>query len=64
MSRDYAKLLDDLKAGKIDSFEISKEEFMDFQPVFMESNFRKRVIGEAKRGGGATYHYDRDGQGI
>ena len=33
--------------------------FMDFQKVFMESNFRKKVIGKAKRGGGAIYHYDK-----
>lgn len=51
MARDYEKLLSDLHDGKIETFEVTKEEFMDFQKVFMESNFRKKVIGKAKRGG-------------
>ena len=44
MARDYEKLLSDLHDGKIETFEVTKEEFMDFQKVFMESNFRKKVI--------------------
>ena len=59
MAKDYEKLLSDLHDGKIETFEVTKEEFMDFQKVFMESNFRKKVIGKAKRGGGAIYHYDK-----
>ena len=59
MARDYEKLLSDLHDGKIETFEVTKEEFMDFQKVFMESNFRKKVIGKAQRGGGAIYHYDK-----
>lgn len=59
MARDYEKLLSDLHDGKIETFEVTKEEFMDFQKVFMESNFRKKVIGKAKRGGVAIYHYDK-----
>lgn len=42
MARDYEKLLSDLHDGKIETFEVTKEEFMDFQKVFMESNFRKK----------------------
>ena len=51
--------MSDLHDGKIETFEVTKEEFMDFQKVFMESNFRKKVIGKAKRCGGAIYHYDK-----
>ena len=50
MARDYEKLLSDLHDGQIETFEVTKVEFMDFQKVFMESNFRKKVIGKAKRG--------------
>lgn len=51
MARDYEKLLSDLHDGKIETFEVTKEEFMDFQKVFMESNFRKsNWQGQAGRG--------------
>lgn len=58
MARDYEKLLSDLHDGKIETFEVTKEEFMDFQKVFMESNFRKSNW-QGQAGRGAIYHYDK-----
>lgn len=50
MARDYEKLLSDLHDGKIETFEVTKEEFMDFQKVFMESNFRKKSNWQGQAG--------------
>lgn len=58
MARDYEKLLSDLHDGKIETFEVTKEEFMDFQK-FLWNRTSEKVIGKAKRGGGAIYHYDK-----
>lgn len=59
MARDYEKLLSDLHDGKIETFEVTKEEFMDFQKFLWNRTSEKKVIGKAKRGGGAIYHYDK-----
>ena len=59
MARDYEKLLSDLHDGKIETFEVTKEACLDLQHGFRESNFRKKLIGKAKRGGGAIFHYDK-----
>ena len=61
MEKDYQQLLDYLHAGKIENFEISTEEFMAFQKVLMAYNYRKNIIGIAKRGGGVRYHYKNEG---
>lgn len=54
---EYLQKLDDLQAGKIDKLAISKEEFMDFQPVLMQYPQKKSVIGHAQRGGGAVFYF-------
>ena len=53
MARDYEKLLSDLHDGKIETFEVTKEEFMDFQKVFMESNFSKKSNWQGQAGRGS-----------
>lgn len=57
MSKDYQQLLEQLRTKEIDALEITTAEFMDFQRVLSNYNYRKNVVGTAKRGGGATYHY-------
>lgn len=59
MAKDYQKLLEELHAGQIEEFEIETAEFMEFQKILMNFNYRKNVVGTAKRGGGARYHYER-----
>lgn len=59
MTKDYQKLLEELHTGQIEEFEIDTDEFMDFQKILMNFNYRKNVVGTAKRGGGARYHYER-----
>ena len=57
MEKDYQTLLDRLHAGEITEFEIETAEFMDFQKILLNYNYRKNVVGTAKRGGGVIYHY-------
>ncbi|GAW63569.1 hypothetical protein FC65_GL000982 [Ligilactobacillus acidipiscis DSM 15836] len=58
MSKDYQQMLEQIRSGELEEFEINTDEFMDFQKVLMEYSHRKKVVGSAKRGGGAVYHYD------
>ena len=51
MTKDYQQLLTDLYNGKISKLEIERDEFMDFQPIYMSFQFRKGIVGTAKRGG-------------
>ena len=62
MDKDYGQLLQQLRSGEIKQLEISTDEFMDFQKVLMEYSHRKKVIGKAKRGGGAIYHYEHESE--
>ena len=59
MAKDYQQLLEELHTGQIEEFEIDTDEFMEFQKILMNFNYRKNVVGTAKRGGGARYHYER-----
>ena len=58
--RGYQTLLDRLHAGEITEFEIETAEFMDFQKILLNYNYRKNVVGTAKRGGGVIYHYHKN----
>ncbi len=58
MSKDYGQILEQLRQGEITEVEISTAKFMDFQRALMEYPHRKQVVGHAKRGGGASYHYN------
>lgn len=55
---EYQALLEQLQHGKISQLEISKEEFMQFQPVLMQFAKKKSVVGHAKRGGGAIFTFN------
>lgn len=61
MTKDYQDLLEQLVAGKIAELVIEQKEFMEFQPILMNFNQRKNIVGSAKRGGGIIYHYSRGG---
>lgn len=52
---DYQQLLEDLHDGKIDQFEITPENFQDFQPIFHAYAYRTQIVGQAHRGGTLTY---------
>lgn len=56
MAKDFKKLLDDLYTGKIKELDVSQEDFMEFQPIYMAFQYRNFIVGKAKRGGGAVYH--------
>lgn len=60
MAQDYTELMNQLKDQKIDQFEIGPEEFPAFQQAFMAFDTRKRIIGQAHKGGKIIYRYDHD----
>ena len=39
-AKDYRQLLEDLRAGKIEEFVVIPEEFMDFQPIYHDYEYR------------------------
>lgn len=59
MEKDYQQLMADLRAGKIDSFVITPEEFMAFQIQYQANQFRQEIVGTAKRGGEIEYHLEK-----
>ena len=52
----FEQQLDDLRAGKIDHFEITPENFQQFQRVFHAYPYRTQIEGKANIGGKITYH--------
>ena len=53
--QDYQQLLDDLRARKIDQFEIGPEQFQEFQPVYHSYPYRTQIVGKAHIGGKIIY---------
>lgn len=53
---DFEQQLDDLRAGKIDHFEIVPEDFQEFQRVYHAYPYRTQIEGKANIGGKITYH--------
>ena len=58
MAEDYQKILDDLRTGKLKEYDVEMDHFMEFQHVLMNYQYKKSIVGEAKRGGGPVYHFD------
>lgn len=58
MVDDYQKILDDLRLGRLETYDVDLDHFMGFQQALMNYQYKKSIIGEAKRGGGAVYHFD------
>ncbi|OZI12397.1 hypothetical protein CEW92_07465 [Bacillaceae bacterium SAS-127] len=50
-------MLDQLKNGEIEHFQISKEQFLSFQHVLVSREDFKHVRGVAQRGGSVIYYY-------
>ena len=49
-AKDYRQLLEDLRAGKIEEFVVTPAEFMDFQPIYHDYEYRTQIEGKAERG--------------
>ena len=56
--RDYLQLITDLRAGNIDSFDISRDEYFQFREVWLQQEDKKFFRGFAKLGGNIIYKYD------
>ncbi|PAQ14526.1 hypothetical protein [Bacillaceae bacterium SAOS 7] len=50
-------MLDQLKNGEIEHFQISKEQFLSFQHVLVSREDFKHFRGVAQRGGSVIYYY-------
>ena len=53
----YTTILEQLKEGKIQQVEITKEEFLDFRSILTSHKNFKNYRGEAKQGGNIIYTY-------
>lgn len=53
---DFEQQLDDLRTGKIDQFEITPDDFQEFQRVYHAYPYRTQIEGKANIGGKVTYH--------
>jgi len=60
LAKDFTALMKQLKDKQLSTFEVTPEEFPAFQKAFMAFDTRKRVIGQAEKGGTLIYHYDQD----
>jgi len=61
VTKNYQDLLEQLATGKITELIVEQNEFMEFQPILMNFNQRKNIVGSANRGGKIVYHYSRGG---
>lgn len=57
MENNYEELHDKLAAKEIDELHIKREEFMAFRDVWIKSEDRKHIRGEAHLGGNVTYRW-------
>jgi len=53
----YQRILDQLRNKEIESFEVSKTEFMEFRNVLVKDIQFKHFRGEAKQGGNVVYTF-------
>lgn len=53
---DYMAELEALRTGKRDELVITPAEFMAFQVVYREYQYKTQIVGEAHRGGEVHYH--------
>lgn len=54
--QDFKQQLDDLRSGKIDHFEITPDDFQEFQRVYHAYPYRTQIEGKADIGGKVAYH--------
>lgn len=53
----YKKMLDQLRNKEVASFEITKEEYLQFREILVKDEQFKHFRGEAKQGGNIVYTY-------
>jgi len=54
---DYKKVLEQLKNGEIEKYEVSKEDFLQFRAVLVNDEHFKHFRGEAKQGGNVIFTF-------
>ena len=52
---DYQQLLQQLKDGQIDQFEINSQQYIDFQKAWQNFKYQQEIKGIAKIDGVVTY---------
>jgi len=48
-------IIEKLRNGEIEQYEVTKEEFSEFREVLIKQKDREQIRGEAKKGGGVVY---------
>ncbi len=61
MAKDYQAALEDLRTGKVEELVITPDEFMAFQPVFYNYEYKNQLVGAAHRGGEIHYRMKESG---
>lgn len=51
----FEGVIEKLRNGEIEQFEVTKEEFPQFREVLMRQKDKAQIRGEAKKGGGVVY---------
>lgn len=52
---DYNAMLEALRTGERESFELTAEDFTTFYEVWRDYPYQNAIVGEAARGGRVTY---------
>lgn len=52
---DYQQLLQQLKDGQIDQFEVNSDQYLDFQKAWHDFKYQQEIIGSAKVDGVVVY---------
>jgi hypothetical protein len=52
---DYNAMLEALRTGEQESFELTAEDFATFYDVWREYPYQNAIVGKAARGGRVTY---------
>ncbi|MCW0953652.1 hypothetical protein OIT44_06215 [Weissella ceti] len=52
---DYNAILEELRTGKRESFELNSEDFTAFYEVWRDYPYQNAIVGQAVRGGKVTY---------
>lgn len=55
----YLIKLNELRQGKIDELQISREEFLTFRQAWIRQEDKENFIGYAQRQGKVTYRYEK-----
>lgn len=57
---DIEAIIEKLRNGEIEQYEVTKEEFPEFREVLIKQTDKEKIRGEAKKGGGVIYTHVKE----